>query len=306
MVLTGRKALELSGCVSAKDDLELGGYSSVMGANGQAQGHALDLPSAYQLLYRFYQIAYCPPHHKRSPRRRCNDPLHRSIGDWPYPQELGHGFTEIKEIFSSKNSDRKRPFSVRPIMQALIDQNTPYLERWQTWQGAETVVAWQSRVYGYACTLIGIENQAVQRLGTIEEGPTQWQGGTLYPQASRKLARAIRASQSRYPVVILANLSGFDGSPESLRQWQLEYGADIAQAVTGFDGPIYLVVLSRYHGGAYVVFSKSLNPNLEVLALQGSFASVIGGGPAASVIFKKEVRALEKEYGASAEGRNKL
>jgi len=30
-----------------------------------------------------------------------------------------------------------------------------------------------------------------------------------------------------------------------------------------------------YHGGAFVVFSKALNPNLTVLALEGSFASVL-------------------------------
>ena len=60
---------------------------------------------------------------------------------------------------------------------------------------------------------------------------------------------------------MLANLSGFDGSPESMRHWQLEYGAEIGRAVTNFRGPIVFVVVSRYHGGAFVVFSKQLNPS---------------------------------------------
>jgi acetyl-CoA carboxylase carboxyltransferase component len=94
------------------------------------------------------------------------------------------------------------------------------------------------------------------------------------------------------PVVILANLSGFDGSPESLRKLQLEYGAEIARAVVNFEGVILFCVVSRYHGGAYVVFSQELNPGLEATALTGSYASVIGGGPAASVVFAREVRAL--------------
>jgi hypothetical protein len=38
-----------------------------------------------------------------------------------------------------------------------------------------------------------------------------------------------------------------------------------------------------------VVFSKALNPNLTVLALEGSFASVLGGAPAAAVVFSGEV-----------------
>jgi len=49
-------------------------------------------------------------------------------------------------------------------------------------------------------------------------------------------------------------------------------------------------VISRYHGGAFVVFSKALNPNMTVLALEGSFASVLGGAPAAAVVFSAEVR----------------
>jgi len=37
------------------------------------------------------------------------------------------------------------------------------------------------------------------------------------------------------------------------------------------------------------VFSKALNPNMIVLALEGSFASVLGGAPAAAVVFSGEV-----------------
>ena len=54
-------------------------------------------------------------------------------------------------------------------------------------------------------------------------------------------------------------------------------------------GPIVFCVISRYHGGAFVVFSKALNPNMTVLALEGSYASVIGGAPAAAVVFAGEV-----------------
>ena len=48
-------------------------------------------------------------------------------------------------------------------------------------------------------------------------------------------------------------------------------------------------VVSRYHGGAFVVFSKALNDNMTVLAVEGSYASVIGGAPAAAVVFAGEV-----------------
>ena len=87
--------------------------------------------------------------------------------------------------------------------------------------------------------LIGIESQNVPRLGyRPSDGPEEWNGGTLFPLSSKKVARALNAASGNRPAVILANLSGFDGSPESMRKLQLEYGAEIARAVVNFDGPL--------------------------------------------------------------------
>jgi acetyl-CoA carboxylase carboxyltransferase component len=54
-------------------------------------------------------------------------------------------------------------------------------------------------------------------------------------------------------------------------------------------------VISRYHGGAYVVFSGALNDGLEVAALEGTYASVIGGAPAAAVVFAGEVESRTRK-----------
>ena len=62
-----------------------------------------------------------------------------------------------------------------------------------------------------------------------------------------------------------------------------------------FKGPIVFCVISRYHGGAYVVFSQALNESLEVAALEGTYASVIGGAPAAAVVFASEVEARARK-----------
>src|SRR5699024_11222463 len=42
-------------------------------------------------------------------------------------------------------------------------------------------------------------------------------------------------------------------------------------------------------GGALVVCDNVMNPNMTVLAVEGSFASVLGGAPAAAVVFSGEV-----------------
>ena len=154
--------------------------------------------------------------------------------------------------------------------------------------------------------MVGIESRPLPRFGPVPaDGPEQWTSGTLFPQSSKKVARAINAASGRRPVVVLANLAGFDGSPESMRRLQLEYGAEIGRAVVNFDGPIAFCVISRFHGGAFVVFSRRLNPQLETVALEGSHASVIGGAPAAAVVFAREVdvRARDDERIASLDER---
>ena len=42
-----------------------------------------------------------------------------------------------------------------------------------------------------------------------------------------------------------------------MRRLQLEYGAEIGRAIVNFDGPIVFCVISRFHGGAFVVFSRA-------------------------------------------------
>jgi acetyl-CoA carboxylase carboxyltransferase component len=156
---------------------------------------------------------------------------------------------------------------------------------------AETAVVWDAHIGGYPVCLIGLESQPLSRLGFVPaDGPTAWTAGTLFPMSSKKVARAINAASNNRPLVVLANLSGFDGSPESMRSLQLEYGAEIGRAIVNFKGPIVFSVISRYHGGAFVVFSNKLNPSLEVSALEDTYASVIGGAPAAAVVFAGAVR----------------
>ena len=201
------------------------------------------------------------------------------------------------EIFSDEtNRGRKKAFDIRKVMMAVIDQDHAPLERWAGMRAAETAVVWDAHLGGYPVCLIGIESRPLPRFGFVPaDGPDQWCAGTLFPFSSKKVARAINGASNNRPVVLLANLSGFDGSPESMRRLQLEYGAEIGRAVVNFKGPIVFCVISRYHGGAYVVFSRALNENLEVAALEGTHASVIGGAPAAAVVFASEVDARTRK-----------
>ncbi|MCO4763942.1 MAG: biotin/lipoyl-binding protein, partial [Myxococcales bacterium] len=297
-VLTGKKALEVSGSVAAEDERGIGGWERVMGPNGQAQLFARDLGEAYHILMEHYRFTWRQPGETQTRRHPTADPNSRDICRFPYqpggraPEDAGE-FETVGEIFSTEsNPGRKKPFDVRAVMSAVIDGDGGHLERFGGMSEGETAVIWDAHVGGFPVCMVGFESRPLRRRGRIPtDGPDTWTGGTLFPQASKKVARAINAASGNRPVVVLANLSGFDGSPESLRRLQLEYGAEIGRAVVNFDGPIVFVVIGRYHGGAYVVFSKALNPQLTALALKGSYASVIGGGPAAAVVFPRAVRA---------------
>ena len=176
------------------------------------------------------------------------------------------------------------------MLAAVADQDHPPLERWYGMRDAEIAVVWDAHLGGHPVCLLGFESKPIPRLGWAPVyGPDQWNGGTLFPLAAKKVARAINAASGNRPLVVLANLSGFDGSPESMRLWQFEYGAEIGRAVVNFRGPIVFCVISRYHGGAFVVFSHTLHDNMEVAALEGAHASVIGGAAAAAVAFTREV-----------------
>ncbi len=290
MVLTGKQSLDFSGGVSAEDNFGIGGYDRVMGPNGQAQYWAPNLGAAMRILMSHYAHSYIAPG-ERAPRRALTtDPVDRDVSAYPHQIE-GSEFRTVGEIFSAeKNPDRKKPFDIRTVIAAVCDADHPRVERWAGMADAETAVVMDARIGGHAVCVLGIESQPVPRQGfPPTDGPDTYTGGTLFPRSSKKAARAINAASGNRPLVVLANLSGFDGSPESMRNLQLEYGAEIGRAIVNFSGPIVFVVISRYHGGAFVVFSKRLNENMTVLALEGSFASVLGGAPAAAVVFAGDV-----------------
>ncbi|CAM3588239.1 biotin carboxylase N-terminal domain-containing protein [Kibdelosporangium persicum] len=290
MVLTGKQALDFSGGVSAEDNYGIGGYDRVMGPNGQAQYWAPNLPAARDVLMAHYDHTYVVPGEAAPRRAETNDPADRDVSAFPHVS-AGSDFTTVGQIFSAEhNPDRKKPFDIRTVMRALSDQDHPVLERWAGMADADTSVVQDVHIGGWPVCLVGIESRSVPRRGfPPTDGPDTYTAGTLFPRSSKKTARAINSASGNRPLVVLANLSGFDGSPESLRKLQLEYGAEIGRAIVNFEGPIVFCVISRYHGGAFVVFSKALNPNMTVLALEGSFASVLGGAPAAAVVFSSDV-----------------
>ena len=290
MVLTGKQALDFSGGVSADDNHGIGGYERVMGPNGQAQYWAPDLLGAFRVLLTHYEHTYIAAGERFPRRAATTDPTDRDVRTTPH-HLTGSPLTSVGDIFDdTRNPGRKQPFDIRTVMRAVVDADHPPMERWRDLADGDTAVVWDAHLGGIPVCTIGLEAHALPRRGVVPaDGPAGWTSGTLFPMSSWKVARAVNAASGCRPLLVLANLSGFDGSPESMRKRQLEFGAEIGRAAVNFAGPIVFCVVSRYHGGAFVVFSQRLNDNLITLAVEGSHASVIGGAPAAAVVFAGEV-----------------
>jgi hypothetical protein len=199
----------------------------------------------------------------------------------------GSDFTTVGDIFSSAtNPDRKKPFDIRTLMRRSPTRTTNRSSAGPAWPTPRPRWSGRDASAAFRCCCSGSSRKTVPGVGFRRPtGRTSTRPARSSRASSQEGARAINAASGNRPLVVLANLSGFDGSPESMRALQLEYGAEIGRAVVNFEGPIVFVVVSRYHGGAFVVFSKALNPRMTVLAVEGSFASVIGGAPAAAVVF---------------------
>ncbi|MDH3684977.1 MAG: ATP-grasp domain-containing protein, partial [Myxococcales bacterium] len=149
MVLTGRAALEASGNVTAEDEVGIGGFERIMGPNGQAQYLARDLADAYRILYEHYRYTYVAPGESGPRPQETVDPVDRTVAESPVDDEACD-FRTVGEIFDdATNPGRKKPFPMRAVMAALVDEDGGQLERWRAWVGAETAIVWDAHLGGH-------------------------------------------------------------------------------------------------------------------------------------------------------------
>ncbi len=150
MVLTGKQSLDYSGGVSAEDNFGIGGYDRVMGPNGQAQYWAPNLPAAVRHPVR--RTTTTPTSRRASGSRAAPTPPTRSTAtsaSFPHVHPSSE-FTTVGDIFSaSTNPDRKKPFDIRTVMRAVVDQDHAVLERWADMADADTSVVFDAHLGGY-------------------------------------------------------------------------------------------------------------------------------------------------------------
>src|SRR5947209_5282462 len=218
------------------------------GPNGQAQYSARDLAEACRTLLRYHEHAYVAPGERFPRPAPTRDPRDRDVCDI-------HDIRDVHDLSE-----------IRRVMAAVVDQDHEPLERWYGMRDAEVAVVWDAHLGGQPVCLLGFESKPLPHPGRAPaHGPDP-----ISPPAAKKVARAIHAASGNRPLVILADLSGCNDSPE--RPWQLEHGAEIGRAVVSFQGPIVLCFVAPFQGDASLIFSTALQDDLEVAALAGTNA----------------------------------
>ena len=293
MVLTGKQSLDYSGGVSAEDNFGIGGYDRVMGPNGQAQYWAPNLVAAR---------ARCCSRTTTTPTSRPASGTHgaptrptrvdRDVAGSP-TRRRATDFRTVGDIFSAEtNTERKKPFDIRTgdargdrpgpraarALGARWPTPTPRSSSTPTWAGTRSRCSGSSR------------GRSPGTASCPRTGPTSGPRG----RCSRCRRRRPRARST--PPAATARWWCWPTCPASTARRSRCASASSSTAPRSAGrsststGPIVFCVVSRYHGGAFVVFSGALNDNMEVVAVEGSYASVIGGAPAAAVVFTRDVQ----------------
>ncbi|HKX13266.1 MAG TPA: biotin carboxylase N-terminal domain-containing protein, partial [bacterium] len=244
----------------------LAGYQLIHGPNGEAMALAPDLASATELLLRHHYYSYREGDGRIVSQRHFGsaDPVQRDITSNSVTVRPGEGprtvGDEIQRIKSGSAGNRES------ILEALRDRGSPEPLRW--WRDAEGI----RHQDGGNGLMPQKFNSLIQEM-QIGGRPTMVifpPAGPLAPADSEIIGRAITKASGRMPVLLLGSLTGFNGDPRSMENRQLFGGATIAESIVNFRGPITVVDLGYIVGGTFVVVSKQLNPNLRLLALDGS------------------------------------
>ena len=107
MVLTGKRALDYSGSVSAEDNQGIGGYDRIMGLNGQAQYWARDIDEACHILLRHYDHTYVAPGERFPRRAATTDPIDRDVRSYPHGKNWRRGFRHSRRDFVRRDQSRE-------------------------------------------------------------------------------------------------------------------------------------------------------------------------------------------------------
>ncbi len=130
-------------------------------------------------------------------------------------------------------------------------------------------------------------------------------GAVLYPDSSFKIAQTIdNVNAEKIPLFVWINWRGFSGGTRDMFNQVLKFGSMIVDALRQFNYPVYAYLPpgAELRGGAMVVFSPGINPQIRMWADPSSRVGILEPSGAYEVKYRnKDFDMIESQVVSSIE-----
>jgi len=195
---------------------------------------------------------------------------------------------ETAKIFEVFPEDRTKPYSMKELLEHLVDDSelTYYKDGF-----GKTLITAYARIDGWAVGIVANEREVVKSAN----GEIQF-GGVIYSDSADKATRFIlNCNQKKIPLVFLHDVTGFMVGKRSEHGGIIKDGAKMVNAVSNSTVPKISIILGNSYGaGNYAMCGKAYDPRF-IYAWPSAKIAVMGGTQAAKVLTQIQVSALKKQ-----------
>jgi len=195
---------------------------------------------------------------------------------------------KIEEIFKIFPEDRTKPYSMKELLEVLVDDSeiTYYKDGF-----GKTLITAYARIDGWSVGIVANERKVVKSAN----GELQF-GGVIYSDSADKATRFIlNCNQKKIPLIFLHDVTGFMVGKRSEHGGIIKDGAKMVNAVSNSTVPkISIIIGNSYGAGNYAMCGKAYDPRF-IYAWPSAKIAVMGGTQAAKVLTQIQVSALKKQ-----------
>lgn len=174
----------------------------------------------------------------------------------------------------------RRAYEVRPIVAALLDDDTPFEEFQAKW--APSMVVGLGRLSGHT-------------VGVLANNPLRL-GGCLNSESAEKAARFVRLCDAfGIPLVVIVDVPGY--LPGVDQEWGgvVRRGAKLLHAFGEATVPRVTLVTRKIYGGAYIAMNSRSLGATKVFAWPDAEVAVMGAKAAVGILHKRKLAAASED-----------
>lgn len=192
----------------------------------------------------------------------------------------------LKEVYGILPSDRAKPYSMRDLLDCIIDEGS--MTEYKADYG-KTMICAYARIDGWSVGIVANNRE----LSKNAKGEMQF-GGVIYNDSADKAARFImNCNQKNIPLVFFHDVSGFMVGSKSEHAGIIKDGAKLVNAMANSVVPKFSVVVGNSYGaGNYAMCGKAYDPRL-IVGWPTAEVAVMSGAAAAKTLLQIEVASLK-------------